>query len=391
VQGVETIELFMQRRRRIKILFLIDRLLAGGTENQLLFLAENLPRDRFEPVVGVLAKTEHQTRLKIKTRTVNFNWLGPPVLKNVFLVWQLRRYLAKERFDIVQLYFVESQIYGAIAVQLCRHRPILIGTRRNLYHWIENEPWSFNLLRYTTRWTDHILVNSYKVLEECQKKEGIPPEKIMVIENAVEVEKFNNFCTHKAKSSIGLAGEYPIIGVVGNWRPVKGLITFLKAAGQIYHEMPSAYFVLVGFGEQERELKSLVRNVGIQNRVTFFKNFLDISKIMAAFDIAVQPSLSESSSNVLLEYMAASKPIVATRVGDAERIIENGKEGILIHPNNPDELSAAILYHCRNQNAAAIMSRLAREKVVANWSSDKILNKYYRFYEKIAKNIQEIK
>ena len=84
---VETIELFMKRSRRIKILFLIDRLLLpGGTEKQLLFLVKNLPRDRFEPVLGVLYKTAHHSNLKVKTKTVNFKWSGPPLIKNASLV-----------------------------------------------------------------------------------------------------------------------------------------------------------------------------------------------------------------------------------------------------------------------------------------------------------------
>ena len=278
-----------------------------------------------------------------------------------------------------------------MAVRLCRYRPILIGTRRNLYYWMENKHWTFNFLRHTARWTDRILVNSHKVLEECQKKENIPPEKITLIQNSVEIEKFNNLSSEDAKNKIGLAGEYPTIGVIGNWRPIKGLISFLKAAALVYHEIPSAYFILGGFGSQENELKSLAQNLGLQYRVAFFKNPLNIPAIMAAFDIAVQPSLSESLSNVLGEYMAASRPIVATRVGDTERIIKDGREGILVQPNNPEELSSAILYLCHNREKAAYMGQLAREKVVANWSSDKILNEYCRFYEKIIKNIQKKK
>jgi glycosyltransferase involved in cell wall biosynthesis len=375
------------KNRRIKILFLINRLFPGGTENQLLFLAENLPRGRFEPILGVLYKTDYHTTLKIKTKTVNFNWSGPPLLKSAYLVWKLRRYLVKESFDILQTYFVESQFHGALAVRLCRDRPIFIGTRRNLYHWTEDQRWSFYLLRYTARWTDGILVNSHTVFKECQCREGIPPEKITLIQNAVEVEKFNNLYSNAAKSNIGLASEFPIIGVVSNWRPIKGLIPFLKAAVLVSQKIPSARFLLVGSGPQEDELRSLVRDFGIHNRVTFLKYSSDIPSILAAFDIAVQPSLSESFSNVLVEYMAASRPIVATRVGDAERIIEDGREGILVHPNNPEELSAAILSLFYNKEKAANMGRVAREKVVANWTSEKILNEYCQFYEEIKKDI----
>ncbi len=82
--------------------------------------------------------------------------------------------------------------------------------------------------------------------------------------------------------------------------------------------------------------------------------------------------------------MAANRPIVATRVGDAETVIENGKDGLLVQAGNPKELSCAILSLINNRDKAARMGQLAREKVVANWSSNKILIKYQLFYEQIA-------
>jgi len=370
-------------RQRIKILFLIDELLIGGTENQLILLTENLPRDSFDSVIGVLHRTDYQKTLKIKTPIVDFKWSGTPFVKNLFLLRRLKNYLEKERVDILQTHFADSTIYGAWAVRLCRHRPYLITTRRNLYHWVKEEPWSFRFLRYSVRWTDQILVNSYSAFKECQKMEGVPPEKITFIPNAIEVGRFNGISTEKAKKSIGLAGKFPVIGVVGNFRPVKGLVSFIEAAAEVYREIPTARFVLVGKGLQEEELRGRARDLGIQERVLFLKDYSDIPAVMAAFDVAVQPSLSESFSNVLLEYMASSKPIVATRVGDTEIVIEDGREGLLVKPNGPEELSAAILSLCKNRGKADEMGKLARVKVETNWSLSKILDTYEQFYKNL--------
>jgi glycosyltransferase involved in cell wall biosynthesis len=376
----------MKRKRALRILFLIDALLPAGTEKQLLFITENLPRDRFEPSLAVLLKTDYQRQLKIKTPTISFNLTEPLWLKKPLVLWQLRRYLNREHFDILQAHFVQSHLQGGLAVRLCRHRPLFVGTRRNLYYWINDQRRSFYFLRYTAKWCDRILVNSYTAFEECQRREGIPPEKIKLIQNAIEVEKFGNISSELAKVKIGLGGKFPIIGTVGNWRPVKGLIPFLKAAARVSKKIPSAHFLLVGFGPQEAELRNLTYNLGIEKRVTFIRNHSDIPSILSAIDIAVQPSLSESFSNVLLEYMAASKPIIATRVGDTEKIIEEGKEGMLISPNNSDELSAAIVNFYCNFEKATEMGRFARNKVVANWASDKILKDYCKFYEEIARD-----
>ena len=374
------------RKEKIKILFLIDELLIGGTENQLILLAENLPRDSFEPIIGVLRRTDYQDTLEIKTPIVSFNWSGVLLVKNLPLLWRIRNYLDREKFDILQTHFVDSTIYGGWAARLCRARPYLITTRRNFYHWAEDKPWSFRFLRHTVHWTDRILVNSQKVFDECQKRESIPREKITLIPNAIEVERFNGISTEEAKKAIGLDGRQPVIGVVANFRPVKGLFSFLDAAGMIARRIPGTEFVLVGKGPQEKELRARCRELGIQDRVKFLVNYPDIPQDIASFDVAVQPSLSESFSNVLLEYMAAGKPIVATRVGDAEMVIEDGREGLLVKANSPEELSAAILSLCKNGSRADEMGKLARIKVENNWSLPKILNTYEQFYSNLIQN-----
>ncbi len=368
------------RKERIKILFLIDELLVGGTENQLILLAENLPRDSFDPIIGVLRKTGYQETLKLKTPIVNFKWSGIPLIKNLSLLRRIRNYLDKEKFDILQTYFADATVYGAWAARLCRHRPYLITTRRNLYHWRKDGYWSFRLLRNTVKWTDRVLVNSQSVFNECQRMENISKEKITLIPNAIELGRFNGIPADEAKKVVNLAGEFPVIGVIGNFRPVKGLISFLEAAARVHREVPTARFVLVGSGSRESELRARCRELSIQDRVKFLTDCREIPTAIASFDIAVQPSLSESFSNVLLEYMAASKPIVATDVGDAELMIQDGREGLLVQPNSPGELSSAILTICRDSIKAEEMGKLAREKVEANWSSSKILNTYERFY-----------
>jgi glycosyltransferase involved in cell wall biosynthesis len=120
--------------------------------------------------------------------------------------------------------------------------------------------------------------------------------------------------------------------------------------------------------------------LGIDNNTLFIERPEDIPGVIAAFDVAVQPSLSEGFSNVLVEYMAAGKPVVATRVGDAQRVIESENYGLLVEPDNPMDLSEAILSICSNLQNAERMGLLAREKVKQKWSEEKILNEYMRFY-----------
>lgn len=194
--------------RRIKILFLIDQLgNAGGTEKQLILLAEGLPRQIFEPVIGVLQNNNCLANANFKTLIVDFNRSGLPFLKNAPLWKRLRHYIAKSKFDIVQTHFIDSAILGTLAARLCKSRPLLIGTRRNLYHWVKDEPWTFRSYRFTARWADRILVNSHSVFNKCKVIERIPTSKRTLIQNGVEINKYDGVTQKAAKRKIGLKGR----------------------------------------------------------------------------------------------------------------------------------------------------------------------------------------
>jgi L-malate glycosyltransferase len=373
------------QNRRIKILFLIDELIPGGTEKQLISLVSQLVKDDFDPVIGVFHTTDYERQLRTGIRIMNFRWSGLPLVKNIVLLWRLWRYLTEQAFDIVQTHFIEATLYGAWAVKLCKKKPYLITTRRNLYHWISDARWRFTLYRLTTRWTDKVLVNSYSVLEKCQEIERIPLDKIALINNGVDIDQFGKVSPDVAKRQIGLSDRQLLVGVVGNLRPVKGLRVLLESAAIVSQQVSNIHFVLVGHGPQEQELRSFAHELGIKERVSFILDCLHVAPIVAAFDIAVLPSLSESFSNALLEYMAAAKPIVATKVGDAERILEHGRDGLLVPPSDPKELAAAILLLSGDHRRAEEMGRLAREKVESNWTLSTMLIRYTRFYGEIAR------
>jgi len=375
---------------KIKILFLIDQLNPGGSERQLLLLADGLPRSNYEPVIGVLDVTSFHLHENIRTPIVTFTARGLPFVKSLTRIWKIFKYLNKEKFDIVQLYFPTASILGATAVRLSKHRPYLIGTRRNLYHWINQDKIVFWFYRYTTRWVDHIIANSLKVVELSKKYETIPNDKITVIDNGIDIKKYQKVKNETAKKNINIGGEHPVIGVVSNWRHIKGVSVFLDACALVIKSYPTARFVLVGNGPQKPELEQLAKILGINEHIYFIEGRSDVHNIIPAFDIAVQPSLSESFSNVLVEYMASGRSIVATRVGDAERVITNGIEGILVKPNNAIQLSNGIIRLLGDKGSAEKMRLAARKKAEKNWTIEANITAYNNFYQKILQNIDHV-
>lgn len=368
-----------------KILFLIDMLKPGGSERQLLMLAEGLPRDKYSPVIGTFDTTPYQESVQktINTPVVMFKVSGLPVVRSLLRFIKLYKYLRAEQFDIIQLYFPTASIQGCLATRLLRRRPSLIGTRRNLYHWKEEQPFLFWLYKFTSKWDELIIANSIKVAEYSKSYESINADKVIVIDNGIDVDKYQQVTTEQAKKNIGLEGQYPVIGVVGNWRPVKGINYFLDACAKVMQKYPMAKFVIAGFGPQKEELLEQARKIGIYENLTLVEGRTDVEQFIPAFEVAVQSSLAESFSNVLIEYMASARSIVATRVGDAERIIEDGSEGILVNSGNSTQLAQGILKLLDNPELAKHLSAAALKKTYRNWSLDTNIKAYDKLYQSL--------
>jgi glycosyltransferase involved in cell wall biosynthesis len=311
---------------------------------------------------------------------VNFDRRGFMLLKSLIALYRLRKFLRKEKVALVQTQLVDSGFLGALAVRLSKPRPILIATRRNAYHLRSVNRLAFHLNRIAARWADAVVANSKVAVEQCVQLENVSRSRVHLIDNGLDLARFGRLSRDTAKERLGLGGIYPLIGVVANLRPVKGLTHFLDAAQILSREFPTAHFVIAGSGPQKKELSERARLRGISDRIHFIEDTTGIADVMAAFDIAVQCSRSESFSNVLIEYMASAKPIVATRVGDADRIIRNGVEGIVIDPENPEALSAAVASLLTAPEQALEMGKRARDKAERNWAIAGFSSNYQSLY-----------
>jgi glycosyltransferase involved in cell wall biosynthesis len=374
-------------KKPIKILYLIDLFNPGGTEKQLILLTENLPKDKFDISICTLETNEYQNSLSLDNNIFSLKSSTFPILKNLQKLYKLITYIKKNEFAIIQTQFTTSEIYGILSAFFLKRKPILIGTRRNIYHWINEERISFLILKFLSKNNSYCISNSNSAAIKCQEIENISLNKIRIIENGIDTIPFDRITTAEAKKKYSFENHFPVIGTVGNWRPVKGMVFFVKAAGLVIQNYPNALFILAGHGPQKIKLMNLAKDLNIEQNIRFFEKHDDIPGLIKTFDIAVQPSLAESFSNVLLEYMCAAKAIVATRVGEAERMLENGKLGMLVKPGNEEELAEGIMKVASDQKHAQTIGKEAREKVQKNWSLPVFLENYTKFYCNLVKDI----
>jgi len=184
-----------------------------------------------------------------------------------------------------------------------------------------------------------------------------PPEKLAIVHSGVDWQQFaiNASDKRSGREALGIVSEGPLIGFVGWLLPIKGPKHLLDAMTGVWAQWPDARLVFVGKGEQETELRQRVAKLDTGDKVHFWGWRDDIQAIMPLFDVFVLPSLNEGMGRVLVEAMAAVRPIVASRTGGIVDLIQDGQNGLLVPPGNAKALAEAITRVLANPDRASAM------------------------------------
>lgn len=326
----------MKDLEKIKIAFVIDTIFSptAGTEKQLLLLLKNLDRSKFEPYLCYLKSSQW---LKEKFDLCPAYFIGIRSFKHPISLFNILRFagfLHKNKIDIVQTQFRDSNIAGIIAAKVACI-PAVISSRRGMPYW-KNEH-ELALLKKLNRWVTLFVVNSCHTKKLTKKAENVPEEKIQVIYNGIDhalFQKNQGAIRGEGRRLLGIPDNSPAIGIVANLKPVKGIDVFLRAAQIVKQDVPDARFVIVGDGDEREKLEMLATELGINDSVKFLGKREDIPAILNSLDLGVLTSHFESFSNTILEYLAAGLPVVCTDVGGVREVVVDGVDGFVVQPGD---------------------------------------------------------
>jgi L-malate glycosyltransferase len=364
----------------LRVCYLIDSLGVGGTESQLLMLLRELDRRRVSPYLVLLSGTREESQSMEPTdcpvvRLSIANFHQPSLAVKL---WRFVRFLRRKKVDVLQLHFRDSTYFGMIAGKLAGV-PRIVLTRRNTGHWLR--PLDRFLLRLCQRFSHATLANC----EACRKavivQERARPDRVHVLFNGIDFARFADISPYEPK----LNGAPRRVGVVANLRPVKGIDVFVRSAAMVAETFPNVSFQIAGKGDPA-PYRKLAGECGVSDRIEFLGPIEEVPGFLARLDVAVLPSRTEGFSNAILEYMAASRPIVATDVGGNRELIENEKQGLLVASENPLALADAQLRLLNNPELCESFSRAVREKTVAHYSAAAIARQYEDFYRQLMTN-----
>jgi glycosyltransferase involved in cell wall biosynthesis len=366
------------RARPVRVCFLIDNLYVGGTETQLVALIRALDRRRVQPYLCVLRGDLPGSR-ELEPDSCPVLCLGVGSLCAAATLGKARRlaqFLRRHRIDVLQTYFADSMYFGVLVGRLAGV-PHIIRTRNNLGYWLT--PLHRRLGRLFRRFADLTLTNCEAGRQAVLADEGADPRSVVVLENGVDLERF------AAVPPLGATPGPVRVGVVANLRPVKGLDVLARAAARVAAVRPGVTFEIAGDGPMRPELERLIADLGLGGRLRLPGIQADVPTFLARTDIAVLCSHSEGMSNALLEYMAAGRAIVATRVGANERLIEDGVNGLLVPPGDEPALAAAVGRLADDGRLRARLGAAARARAERDHSRPAMVRRFERFYQALVR------
>jgi len=371
--------------KRIRILYLIDKLQAAGTQTNLLEIIRRLDRNQFEPHVIALVEGGTLTREfeSAGTSPVILSVKRAYGISGIKALAFLVSYLKKHKIDALQTHFLHADILGGMAAKLAGVKKT-ITCRRDEGFWRTSR--QLFLSRILNRLFDVILANSEAVRRAVLRDERIHPENVSFIHNGIHTD---SFCPDRGlrtslRRQLGIQENETVIGCVGNMRhPVKGQSNLIEAMSEIVKDHPRTRLLLIGGGRLRNHLEALSARLELQERVLFLGIRRDIQATLNAFDIFCLPSLSEGFSNAILEAMAAEKPVVATNVGGNPEIVEDGKTGFLVPPKDPSALAYRITQLLKDAPLQTQFGKAARKRVLDLFSVEHMIGRYESFYKQL--------
>lgn len=334
----------------VRVLFVIDSIEEhAGTENQIVEWIRRVDRGRIQPYLCCLEDGERMRSLPDCGRIV-LPFRRAASKEFLQQVWKLRAYINREKIDVVQGFLVKSTLLGVAAGRLSRCK-VILTSRRNIGHGYT--PFFLKVFGFLNSQTTRILANSEGARRAAETLESGAKGKVDVLYNGVDVSRFR----------LASGDGEPLVGMVANYRPVKDIPLFLKAARVVADHVPAARFLLVGRGSLLGELKELTASLGLTERVEFTDGQGRVEDHLTRMSVACLSSSAEGFSNAILEYMAAGLPVVATDVGGNGEAVQQGVTGYIVKERTADAFAAPIVTLLQDEARRREMGRAGRMRV----------------------------
>ena len=343
---------------KIRIMHVVQA--SGGVDRYLRMLFKYMNPDRFENILVCSAEYRKNDYEGLVSHFEMLDMGRDIIPSDHSFVRKIRTLIKKYKPDIV---YAHSSKAGALArwadigiKNVCVYNPHgwafnmrISAGKKKLYRFIE---------KAAAHFCDKIICISEFEKRSALENRICKDEKLQVIYNGVDIEAYKNGMHAAAeKENFKIPRDAFVVGMVSRIAPQKAPDIFVKAASLIKEKIPGAFFIIVGGGEMEEEVRAMVREAGLGSSFLITGWVDEPMPYIEIFDVAMLLSRWEGFGLVLAEYMIAERPIVATGTDAVPEIVADGKTGILVDVDDPEAVCAAVLKLYENE---ALRERLGR-------------------------------
>jgi glycosyltransferase involved in cell wall biosynthesis len=338
---------------RVSVLEIIGTATRGGMENHIINFLKNLSADKFR--VTCICPCESLFTKALRGLGVEDVFITPladdPEWRSIQMAIEIARL---HRVDVFHAHMPKSHVLAGLAGCLV-NKPVVAtvhGMHVTAYE-----------LGVALAVKSHLITNCQETYIQALAL-GVPPERVNLFHNGVDIEAFNpGKSGKKLRDIINVPASSTLVGFVGRLEHEKGPDLFLRAAGYVHNVLPNVHFLIVGAGTMLKNLEQMRKQMRLERHLHFADWAADIADVYPAFDLMAHTSRSDGTSLALLEAMACGLPVVGMAVGGVREMIENEHTGMLVEPNDWEGMGIQIIQLLEQPKLLKTMGAAARKRV----------------------------
>ena len=365
----------------INLLHVIDTGGPGGAETVFMHTTTGLDAQRFRSVS--IVGREGWLAESMRKRGASPEIVDPRGSFNTRYLRHILRTARAHRADLIVGHLYGSAVYCSLAGRLLG-LPVV-----SVLHGQSDVPTTgrFALAkRFVVRaGSKRLVLVSDKLRRDLRPLLGGLADDATVIPNGVDVERFSGAGRAPLRTDLGLPADAILVGAVGNIRPAKAYDVLLEAARLLCDRSPRYRFAIAGEGSGTlfSDLQELRRKLKLDQQVSFLGLRSDVAELLRSFDVYALSSTTEGFSIACIEAMAGGTPVVATRSGGPEDILEHERSGLLVPTRDPTALADAIERVAMQPALAGTLVANAKERVSARYTLRAMIESYEKLFTRL--------
>lgn len=379
----------------VKIVHVITRLTRGGAQENTLATALGLQRLGYDVTLvtgrswgdeGEILTAALEAGLQVFVFPELVREVRP--IQDLFALLKLRKLLSTEHFTLAHTHMSKAGFLGRWA-SFWAGVPLIVHTPHgHIFHSYFSRPvekFYLGLEKISARLTDRLIALTERCrLEHLELGVGVTGQ-WAVVPSGVDPGPFlsEEFDREKILASLKVPSGKKIIGFIGRLAPIKGPRYFIEALPEIFDRVPEAHALILGDGEEKKDLEEKIRRLGINSRVTFLGHQEEIAGALSVMELLAVPSLNEGMGRVIVEAGFLAKGVIGTSVGGILDLIEDEKTGLLVKPRDPAAIARAAVRLLQDPGVTRRLGERLKIKVLNDFTERQMVDKINTLYREL--------